>query len=111
MRIAADGKPFDIDEAGECGPGEVEIIQFLRPNAKRRRMVAEVGEDLAKASQDLILSAEDLGNGSVAIYVRSKGEKPEREHAAIAQNGPGRHNPTAVLSRMIRKYANEKRRA
>jgi len=110
VRIAADGKPFDIDGVGDAGIGDVEIIQFLRPNARRRRMLAEVGEDLAKSAQDLILSAEDLGNGTVAVYVRAKGEDPEKEHFEIAQNGPGPDNPTAVLQRMIRKYADAKRR-
>ena len=111
MRVAKDGYPFDIDEAGEAGPADVEIIQFLRPNGKRRRMVAEVGVDLAETAKDLIVSAEDLGNGKVAVYVRSKEEHPDKEHVSLATNGPGPDNPTAVLQRMIRKYVNAKRRA
>ena len=111
MRIAADGYPFDVDEAGDTGPTEVEIIQFLRPNRKRRRMVADVGADLAEAAKDLILSAEELGTGNVAVYVRTKEEHPDKEHVSLADNGPGPNNPTEVLQRMIRKYANAKRRA
>lgn len=111
MRIAKDGYPFDVDEAGDTGPTEVEIIQFLRPSGKRRRMVAEVGADLAEAAKDLILSAEELspGTGKVAVYVRTKEEHPDKEHVSLADNGPGPDNPTAVLQRMIRKYANSKR--
>jgi hypothetical protein len=111
VRIAADGKPFDIDEAGESGPGEVEIIQFLRPNARRRRMVAEVGENLAKAAQGLVISAEELGTGDVAIYVRDKDGDPGSEHIGFAENGPGENSPTEVLKRMIRTYSKVKETA
>jgi hypothetical protein len=110
MRTAADGYPFDIDDAGEAGIDEVEIIQFIRPNARRRRMIAKVGEDLAKSAQDLIISAEDLGGGQVAVYVRAKEEHPDKEHVSLATNGPGPDNPTAVLQRMIRRYEHMKRR-
>jgi len=32
MRLAKDGKPFDIDEVNSLIEGEVEIIQYLRPS-------------------------------------------------------------------------------
>ena len=105
MRIASDGKPFDIDNFDEdTGPAEVEIIQFLRPSARRRRMLAEVGEDLAVKAKDLIISGEELGTGKVAIYVRRKGEPAEAEHLELAENGPGKNSPTEVLKRMIEHY-------
>ena len=103
MRIASDGLPFDIDNLDEdAGSRDVEIIQFLRPAGRRRRMLAEVGEELAAIATDLIISAEDLLTGMVAIYVRKKGEPEDSEHLELAQNGPGQNSPAEVLKRMIR---------
>jgi len=105
MRIASDGKPFDVDYIpGDTGPGEVEIIQFLRPDGRRRRMTATVGEELAAKAGGLIISAEELGTGEVAIYVRRKDEPEETEHLELAENGPGKNSPNEVLKRMIDKY-------
>ena len=56
--LAADGKPYDIDNIKELRPGEVEVIQYLRPNEKRRRMAVFLGEEYAKKTEDLILSME-----------------------------------------------------
>ena len=94
MRIASDGKPFDIDNFTldeDAGPGDVEIIQFLRPDGRRRRMLAEVGEE--------------LGTGEVAIYTRRKSAPVEAERLELAENGPGKNSPTEVLKRMIEKHA------
>jgi hypothetical protein len=103
MRIASDGLAFDIDNLDEdAGPGDVEIIQFLRPNGQRRRMLTYVGEELAAKAKDLIISAEELGTGQVAIYVRRKGESEEEERLELAENGPGKNSPTEVLKRMIK---------
>ena len=102
MRIASDGKPFDIDLIEEeAAAGEVEITQFLRPDGRRRRMLAEVGEELAAKAKNLIISTEELGTGKVAIYVRRKGSA---EHLEFAENGPGGNSPTEVLKRMIEHY-------
>lgn len=106
MRIASDGLAFDIDNLDEdAGPGDVEIIQFMRPNGRRRRMLAEVGEELAAKSKGLIISVEELGTGEVAIYVRRKDESKESEHLELAENGPGKNSPNEVLKRMIKSYA------
>ena len=106
MRIASDGKPFDIDLIEEdVAPGDVEIIQFMRPDGRRRRMLTYVGEELAAKAKDLIVSVEELGTGEVAIYVRRKGESEEAEHLELAENGPGKNSPTEVLKRMIEKHA------
>jgi len=106
MRIASDSLSFDIDNLDEdAGPGEVEIIQFLRPGGRRRRMLADVGEDLAAKAKDLIISTEELGNGEVAIYARRKGESEEEECLELAENGPGKNSPTEVLKRMIEHYS------
>lgn len=105
MRIASDGKPFEIDNLDEdAGPGDVEIIQFLRPDGRRRRLLAEVGEELAAKARGLIISAEELGTGKVAIYVRRKDESKESEHLELAENGPGKNSPAEVLKRMIEHY-------
>ena len=105
MRIASDGKPFDVDNITEdAGLGDVEIIQFLRPNGRRRRMLADVGEELAAKAKDLIISAEELQTGKVAIYTRRKSEPVEAERLELAENGPGKNSPTEVLKRMIERY-------
>ena len=105
MRIASDGKPFDVDNITEdAGLGDVEIIQFLRPNGRWRRMLAEVGKELAEKATGLIISCEELGTGEVAIYVRRKDESKESEHLELAENGPGKNSPNEVLKRMIKKY-------
>jgi len=101
MRTAKDGKPFDIDYLGELRPGEVEIIQFLRPDGKRRRMSAFLGEEFVKMAEDLILSAEDLGNGKVSIWARKTGQPEEQELIEIADNGPGKNSPDNCLKRLI----------
>lgn len=106
MRTAKDGKPFDIDTIGELGEDEVELIQFLRPNAKRRRMAATVGREFVTLAQNQILSCEDLGNGSIAIYSRGVSESEEDELTDIAVNGPGENSPTNVLIRVIKKANN-----
>lgn len=104
MSLAKDGKPFDVDNlSGGLGPGEVEIIQFLRPDGKRRRMGAMVGEEFVKMAEDLILSAEELTTGEIAVYARRKDEPKEKEISEIAANGPGPNNPTECLKRLIKK--------
>lgn len=102
-RIAKDGLPFDIDTVGELQNGEVEIIQFLRPDGQRRRMSAFVGEDIAKIAENQILSAEQLVTGEIAIYSRLVGEPDEKEIVEIAENGPGENSPTNVLKKLIEK--------
>lgn len=107
MRIAKDGKPFDVDnlEYQPCGPADVEIIQFLRPDGKRKRVLAEVGEKLAKKAKDLIISAKELMTGEIAIYVRKKNEPEEKERLEIAVKGPGEKSPTECLKRLIQQCA------
>jgi len=109
MRVATDGKLFDVDYiAGEKKEDEVELIQFLRPHGKRKRMLATIGEDLAKLAEDMMISAEELKDGRVAVYVMMKGEHTESEIVEIADNGPGENSPTECLKRLIRKKAEEK---
>jgi len=106
MRIAKDGKPFDVDYETEIFPDEVEIIQFLRPDGKRRRMIATVGIEIAKKAKNLIISAEELITSEIAIYVRKIGEPEVNETMEIAVNGPGNKSPNEVLKRLIKKEEN-----
>lgn len=105
-KIAKDGLPFDIDNVGELRKGEVEIIQFLRPDGKRRRMTAFVGEDGVKIAENQILSAEELTTGEIAIYSRLINEPEEKEIVEIATNGPGENSPTNVLKKVIKEKNN-----
>lgn len=103
MRIAKDGKPFDVDFLPDLGPEFVEIIQFLRPNGKRRRMAAAIGVDLVEKTKNLIISTEELKTGEIAIYVRKIGDPIEKERLEIAENGPGDKSPNECLKRLITK--------
>jgi hypothetical protein len=108
MRIAKDGKPFDIDFiSGEVGPDEVEVIQFLRPDGRRRRALAPVGKELVDLAKDMVLSAEELTTFEIAVHVRFKNEPKEQEIMEIANNGPGKKSPTEVLKKLIKEKAEE----
>lgn len=102
FRIAKDGLPYDIDDiAGELSENEVEVIQFLRPDGKRRLMVAPVGKESAKKAKNFILSAEVLRNGVIVLYARRIGEPEEAEKSKLAKKGPGHDSPTDALKRLI----------
>lgn len=105
MRIASDGKPFDVDNMGSLSPEYIEVIQFLRPDGKRRRMALDVGKELVEMAKDMIISAEELTTGEVAVYVRVKGEPEVNETMEVAVNGPGKNSPAECLKRLIRKMA------
>lgn len=102
MRLATDGKPFDQDYLGrETLAGEVEVIQYLRPEGLRRRMTAPCREDVVAKAAGMIISAEVLPPGQIAIWVRGPKEPEEHEILEIAENGPGEHSPVAVLEKLI----------
>lgn len=110
MRTAKDGKAFDIDYLPNEEPGEneVEVIQFLRPEGKRRRALAPIGEEYAKLAENMVLSAEELQTGEIAIYVRYQDEPAEKEIVEIAENVSGENSPTETLKRLIRFKTEEK---
>ena len=109
MRLAKDGKGFDVDNIAEdTAADEVEVIQFLRPHGKRRRMLANVGEEAAKKAADMVLAAEDLTTGEVVVYARSIAEDEENEISEIATNWQGKHSPTECLKRLIEKKFKER---
>jgi hypothetical protein len=92
---APDGKPYTFagSWAKEIDPekGEVEIIQFMRPNARRQQLVATIDPERAKkAREHLVVSCENLMNGTVAIWTRLKTETDEQEKTYIALNSPPR---------------------
>ena len=110
MRIAKDGKPFDIEFDGlEIRDDEVEVIQYMRPDGKRRRMLAPVGKGFVEMAKDMVISADQITIGRVAIHVRYKNEEEKRKITRTAQNGPGRNSPTKVLRALIKKKAKEAR--
>ena len=109
MRIAKDGKPFDIDNIGEdLRSDEVEIIQYLRPEGKRRRMAASLTVELARKADNLIISAEELSSGEIAIYGRRIAEKKEDEIVLLAENGSEEKSPDNVLIKLIEELTDHK---
>lgn len=109
MRIAKDGKPFHIDNIGELGKGEVEIIQFLRPNGTRRRLACEVGKEIAEKAKNFIISAEQLTTGEIAIYCRRVEEPIQKEKMRFAVNDAGENSPQKVLKKLIIEVSNVSR--
>ncbi len=106
MKIAKDGKPFDVDNInGSQKDDEVEIIQYLRPDARRRRMVAKVGTEVAALAKDLVLTCEDLGTGLINLTARFTWQPEEQECSEIAINGPGAGSPAKVLAVLIKQVA------
>lgn len=106
MKLAKDGKPFDHEHKRPPSLDEVEVIHFLRPDAVREEMYANVGKDYVKKAQNLIISAENIdAMNQVVIYVRRIGESIANEHLRLATNVmEGPNNPSAVLQRMIDEY-------
>lgn len=104
MRRAKDGQLFDVEYVTtDTSPNEVEVIQFLRPSGKRRRMLCAVGGKFADMAEDMILSGEELRTGEIVLYARFIDEDKEKEISEIAINGPGEHSPTECLKRLIEK--------
>lgn len=99
--LAKDGKPYDINEVGSLANNEVEIIQYLRPSGKRRRMATELDDDWAKKAKDLIITAEQLSTGKIVLYVRKIGQHPKQEKMGIADNWAGLNSPDKVLKKLI----------
>ena len=86
--IAKDGKPYDFvnSDVEKLKSNEVEIIQYIRPHGLRRKLIAELDEETARKADNMIISAEELRTGEVAIYVRYKDEPDENEICNISKN-------------------------
>ena len=87
---------------------EVEITQYLRPNGRKRKLYAKVGKDIAKKAEGLVLSAEVLPTGLIAIYARRRGDSEENEKMRLAENGPGENSPTNKLIELINSFRENK---
>jgi hypothetical protein len=85
----------------EPAPGEVAVIQYLRPAGERRIVFAPVGEEYVRRASGMIFSSEVLRTGEVAIYARWEGESEEYEKIEIGDNGPGENTPTDALKHLI----------
>ena len=66
-------------------PNEVEIIQYLRPDGIRRRMIAVLNEDYAKRARNLVISAELLPGNMIAFYV-SRADELDYEETHVYPN-------------------------
>lgn len=111
MRTAKDGFLFDVDHLPDTEPteDEVEVIQFLRPEGKRRRMIANVGKEIALMAKDMVLSAEELNiPGNLIVYARYQDEDEERERLELVESEPGKEDPTEMLKKVIQKKHRER---
>ena len=99
--IAKDGKPYDIEDGLTLKENEVEVIQYLVPSGKRRRMAALVGEDYVKKAENLILSVEIVNPDEVVLYARRINEPKEKDKVMIATNDQGVNNTIPVVKKLI----------
>lgn len=99
--IAKDGKEFDENILGDLDSDELEIIQFLRPNGIRRRMSTKLTTELVNKAKNIIISAEELTTGKIAIYGRKIGEPVESEYLLLADNFEGDNSPNKILEKVI----------
>lgn len=88
---------------------EVEITQYLRPNARKRNLYAKVGEDIAKKAEELILSAELLPTGLIIIYARRKREGEEAEKSILATQDTATRRLIELINSFKEVRKNEKR--
>ena len=103
--LAPDGLPYDENNHLKQEQGEVEIIQYIRPNAKRRKMFCQLGEKYSQKAENLIISAEWTPEDTVILYGRKKGNPVESEIIEIANNGPYpvENSPSEKLKNLIDK--------
>lgn len=83
----------------------VELTQYLRPYGKKRKVYAEVDDELAKKAKDarLVFSCEVLTTGHVAVYGRLWNQSDEEELIELSPNSPGCYSPRQALETIIRK--------
>ena len=82
----------------------IRITQFIRPNRKRAKILAQVPDELYEKAMLLDISCERITPTEVAIYAHVKGESEEDELSEIAYNGPGDNSPNAALERLIKRF-------
>lgn len=76
---------YDIDNI-IVGDEEVEICQYLRPDGRKRRIAAPLGKEYKEKVKDLIISAEVLPTGLIAVYLRHKDQDEEEEKIDLLKN-------------------------
>lgn len=102
MALAPDGKKYDVDNLGRRpGPTEAEVIQFVRPKGKRRKLFFDVTENLAQASREMVLSADVDDQNIVSMYVRWKDEPDEMEAIGTIPNVKANITPSDVVMKLI----------
>jgi len=70
-------------------------------------MATHLGKKWAEKARDLIISAEELPTGKIAIYVRKIDKKTEEEKVGIANNKSGLDSPDEILRRLIEEASKE----
>jgi len=87
--------------------GEVEVVQYIRPNGRQGKRFASVGAEHAKKAEGMVLTTECIDrNAAVSVAARWADEPEEKETIELATNGPGPDSPVEVLKRLIdRKFA------
>lgn len=93
-------KCFMSKDAGQK-ENEVIVTQYMRPNGEKRIMYAPLGVNYRIKAEHMVCSAEQLGTGEVAIYIRWDYQTKEEELIELAENGPGSQSPNETLKRMI----------
>ncbi len=99
--IAKDGKPYDIEDVLKLTENETEVIQYLVPDGKRRKMATLVGRDYVEKAENLIISVEILSPDEVVLYARRINEPKEKDKIMIATNDQGENNTIIMLKKLI----------
>jgi len=81
--------------------GEVEIIQYIRPNGLRKRLLADIDKEHADKAKNYRFSCEWMTGGLVMLYGRRHDQTDEDELTEMAENGPGNNTPNDALIRLI----------
>jgi len=111
MALAPDGKKYDVDNLKRRpGPTEVEVIQFVRPKGKRRKLFFDVSEDTAQASREMVLSADVDAQNIVSMYVRWKDEPDESEAVGTIPNVKANISPADVVMKLVALKLAERKR-
>jgi hypothetical protein len=77
---------YDIDNIEVIKDDDVEVCQYLRPDGRKRKMTAPLGKEYHEKAKGLVISAEELMNGLIVIYIRREGQDPEDEQSRILTN-------------------------
>ena len=104
MRLGMDSIQYDEDDIGDIGDDCVEVCQYLRPNGRKRRNAARLGKEYHEKVKGLFITAEELMNGLIVIYIRREDQDEEDEKSCILQNGPGPNGVIEGFKRFIDEF-------